>query len=80
MRLAKNFRFGDRYNIQLVAQAFNLTNRGNYGNTVGTAALGVTLANIASPSTFGHPQGFIAPSSTIVPRAIWGEFGARFSF
>jgi hypothetical protein len=80
MRLAKNFHFADRYNIQLVAQAFNLTNRGNYGNTFGTAALGSTLANIASASTFGHPQGFIAPSSTIVPRATWGEFGARFTF
>jgi hypothetical protein len=80
MRLAKTFRFADRYNIQLVAQAFNLTNRGNYGNTFGTAALGSTLANIASASTFGHPQGFIAPSSTIVPRATWGELGARFTF
>jgi len=30
-KLAKNFRLGERVNIQLVAQAFNLTNRANYG-------------------------------------------------
>jgi len=34
-KLAKNFRLGERVNIQLVAQAFNLTNRANYGNNFG---------------------------------------------
>jgi len=72
MRLAKNIRFGEHKNLQLVAQAFNLTNRANYGNNFGL--------NIASASTFGHPVGFINPSSTIVPRALWGELGARFTF
>ena len=66
--------------MQLIAEAFNLTNRANYGNNFGSAALGTTLANIASPSTFGHPQGFISPSSTIIPRSTWGELGFRFSF
>ena len=80
MRLAKNIRFADRYNIQLVAQAFNLTNRANYGNNYGSALLGTTLANIASTATFEHPQGFIAPGSTIIPRSTWGELGFRFSF
>ena len=80
MRLAKNIRFADRYNIQLVAQAFNLTNRANYGNNYGSAALGTTLSNIASASTFEHPQGFISPSSTIIPRSTWGELGFRFTF
>jgi outer membrane receptor protein involved in Fe transport len=72
MRLAKNFKFGERMNLQLLAQAFNLTNRANYGNNFGH--------NIASASTFGHPVGFINPSSTITPLAIWGELGARFTF
>jgi len=80
MRLAKNIRFADRYNIQLVAQAFNLTNRANYGNNYGSALLGTTLSNIASAATFEHPQGFISPGSTIIPRSTWGEFGFRFSF
>jgi outer membrane receptor protein involved in Fe transport len=72
MRLAKNIKFGDRMNLQLLAQAFNLTNRANYGNNFGN--------NIASASSFGHPQGFIAPASTIIPHTLWGELGARFTF
>jgi len=72
MRLAKNIHFGERMNLQLIAQAFNLTNRANYGNNFGN--------NIADPTTFGHPIGFINPSSTIVPHAVWGELGARFTF
>ena len=32
LRLSKNINFGERMKLQLVAQAFNLTNRANYGN------------------------------------------------
>jgi outer membrane receptor protein involved in Fe transport len=71
-KLAKNFRLGERLNIQLVAQAFNLTNRANYGNNFGD--------NVASSSTFGHPAGFFAPNATFIPRSIWGEFGVHFTF
>jgi len=76
MRLAKNIKFGERMKLQLVAQAFNLTNRANYGNNFGPNA----TATIGSPATFGHPQGFIAPASTIIPHAVWGELGVRFTF
>ena len=72
MRLAKNIKFGERMNLQLMAQAFNLTNRGNYGNNFGL--------NVADPKTFGHPVGFINPASTIIPHALWGELGVRFTF
>jgi len=72
LRLAKNIRFGERMNLQLVAQAFNLTNRANYGNNFNNS--------IANAATFGHPAGFINPASTIVPLALWGEFGVRFTF
>jgi hypothetical protein len=71
-RLAKSFKFGERANLQIIAQAFNLTNHANYGNNFGHS--------ISSASTFGHPVGFIAPASVIVPRATWGELGARFTF
>jgi outer membrane receptor protein involved in Fe transport len=71
-KLAKNFRLGERANIQLVAQAFNLTNRANYGNNFGD--------NVASSTTFGHPAGFFAPNATFIPRSIWGEFGVHFTF
>jgi hypothetical protein len=70
-RLAKNFKFGEKYNLQLIAQAFNLTNRANYGNNF--------HSDIADP-LFGKPQGFINPTSTYTPRSTWGEFGFRFSF
>ncbi len=71
-KFSKNFRIGERANIQLVAQAFNLTNRANYGNNYGN--------DISSPTTFGHPAGFFAPNATFIPRSIWGEFGVHFTF
>jgi len=76
MRLAKNIKFGERMNLQLLAQAFNLTNRANYGNNFGVGS----AASIADAAHFGHPQGFIAPASTIIPHALWGELGVRFTF
>jgi hypothetical protein len=70
-KLAKNIRIGERVNLQIVAQAFNLTNRANYGNNFGN--------NIAS-GTFGHPIGFFAPTATFIPRSIWSEFGVHLTF
>ena len=75
MRLAKNIKIRERMNVQLVAQAFNLTNRANYGNNFGVGG-----SSVADPTTFNHPIGFINPSSTIVPRSVWGELGVRFTF
>ncbi len=72
LRLAKNVKLGEKMNLQFVAQAFNLTNRANYGNDFS--------GDISSPSTFAHPAGFINPSSTTTPRSLWSEFGVRFSF
>ena len=76
MRLAKNIKFGERMNLQVLAQAFNLTNRANYGNNFGVN----NAASIADPTHFGYPQGFINPASTIIPHALWGELGVRFTF
>jgi outer membrane receptor protein involved in Fe transport len=72
LRLSKVIRFGERARVELIAQAFNLTNRANYGNDYNN--------NIANVTTFEHPGGFLNPSSTIVPRSLWSEFGARFTF
>jgi hypothetical protein len=71
MRLAKNIKLGEGKNVQLFFQAFNLTNHANYGNNFGGT---VGLAS------FGHPLGFINPTSSLLPRAFTGEFGARFTF
>jgi hypothetical protein len=70
-RLAKNIKVSEGRNLQLIFQGFNLTNRANYGNNFdGTVGL----------PTFGHPIGFINPTSSLLPRAFTGEFGARFTF
>ena len=55
----------------MIAQAFDLTNRANYGPDFGK--------NIAS-SNYKEPVGWINPSSSITPRSLIGEFGFRLSF
>ncbi len=71
-RLAENIKLGESRNLQLIFQAFNLTNHANYGNDFGTSS--------NDPTTFRKPIGFINPTSTYLPRSFQGEFGARFSF
>jgi len=71
-KLAKNIKLGEKMTLQLTAQAFNLTNRANYGNNYGNS--------VASAATFGHPVGFVNPNASFQPRAIWSEFGLHFSF
>jgi len=70
-RLTKNIKLGEGRNLQLVAQAFNLTNRANYGNNFN--------GNVSS-SNFGKPSGFINPTSSLMARSLIGEFGFRFTF
>ena len=72
LRMTKNVKLGEKMNLQFIAQTFNLTNRANYGNNFG--------GDISDPASFGHPAGFINPSSTYIPRSLWSEFGVRFSF
>jgi hypothetical protein len=71
LRAAKNIRWKDRYNVQLFFQAFNLTNRANFGSN---------FHNTPNSAAFMQPQGFINPSSVTIPRSFSGEFGFRFSF
>ena len=70
-RLSKEIKFGERAKLKLIFQAFDLTNRANFGNNFD--------GNIRS-TTFGKPLGFITPSGVIVPRSFSGEFGAQFIF
>jgi hypothetical protein len=70
-RVAKSFKLGESRKLQLIFQAFNLTNHANYGNNFGTTV---------DDSTFKKPVGFINPTSSLAPRAFTGEFGARFTF
>ena len=70
-RISKNFKFGERQNLNVMFQAFNLTNHANFGND---------FSGTVGSSTFMQPVGFINPSSTTTPRSFWGEFGVRYSF
>jgi hypothetical protein len=90
-RVAKNIKLGETRNLQLIFQGFNLFNHANYGNNFGQATNALSLVpdpndstkkiQIATPQeSFGHPIGFINPSSSLLPRAFTAEFGARFSF
>jgi hypothetical protein len=71
-RIANTITIHDRYGLTLFYQAFNMTNRANYGPNYDV--------NVSDGATFLTPLGFINPSSTVVPRSFTGEFGARFSF
>jgi hypothetical protein len=71
-RVAKNIKLGEHRNLQLMFQAFNLTNHANYGNNFGTV--------VDDTAHFKQPAGFINPTSSLLPRSFTGEFGARFSF
>jgi len=70
-RVAKNIKLGERRNLQLAFQGFNLFNHANYGNN---------FDNVVQSGTFNKALGFINPTNTVVPRSFTGEFGARFSF
>jgi len=72
-RVSKYIKLGERAKVELMFQAFNLTNHANFGANFG---------NSASSGTFLKPQGYINPnlSPGVQARAFVGEFGARFVF
>lgn len=71
-RLTKTIKFGDKGQLRLNFQAFDLTNRANFGNGFGTS--------VRSLATFDRPTGFIAPAGTILPKSFRAEFGVEYSF
>ena len=74
-RVGKTVQLHDRYNVNLFFQAFNLTNRANYGgNYLGN------ISSYAAGTTKLAAEGFVNPGSNIIAHSFTGEFGARFSF
>lgn len=71
-RVTKAFNFAEKGELKLIFQAFDITNRANFGNSFGTS--------VRSPGTFEQPTGFIAPSGTIIPKSFRAEFGAEYTF
>lgn len=76
-RVSKVIKFGERANLKLMFQGFDLTNRANFGNNFDGNVKNSLAANGA---TFGTPLGYITPNGTVVPKSFRAEFGAQFSF
>ena len=74
-RVGKTITIHDRYNFNLFFQAFNLTDRANYGGNYNG-----NISTYDPGTTRLKPQGFVNPGSTIIPHSFTGEFGGRFSF
>jgi hypothetical protein len=71
LRVSKELRFGDMPRLRLIFQAFDLTNRANFGNNY--------VGDVRN-TNFRSPNGFITSSGVTVPRSFSGEVGAQFIF
>jgi hypothetical protein len=70
-RFSRTFKFGEKAKLELIFQAFDVTNRANFGANY--------QGNIRA-ANFRQPTNFITGSGAIVPKSFSGEFGTRFSF
>jgi hypothetical protein len=77
-RLSKEIKFSESAKLSLIFQAFDLTNRANFGNNFDGNLRDFNTD--PTKSTFRKPTGFITPSGVFVPRSFSGEFGAKFTF
>lgn len=71
LRVSKSFKIAERHNLEFISQFFDLTNRANFG--------GNYVGSIRS-SAFGTPNGYIAPSSIIVPKSFAAELAVQYRF
>jgi hypothetical protein len=71
-RISKNIKIGEGCNLQLMFQAFDLTNKANFANDFfNTATSGAELNTV---------KGFYNPGCTECAHSFSGEFGFRFTF
>ena len=70
-RFSKLFKIKEKMSLEFFFQAFDLTNRANFG--------GNYQNNIRS-AVFGQPIGFITPSAVVIPQFFSGEAGFTFRF
>jgi hypothetical protein len=71
IRAGKLIKLGERANLELFFQGFDITNHANFGNSYN---------NNVRAATFMQPNGFITPGGVVIPRSFSGEFGAQFRF
>jgi len=71
-RISKNIKIGEGRNLELMFQAFDLTNKTNFSNDFfNTATSGAKL---------NTPKGYFAPGCAECAHSFTGEFGCRFTF
>jgi hypothetical protein len=70
-RFSRTFKIRERAKVDVFFQAFDLTNRANFG---------ASYQGSIRSAIFQQPTNFITPGGVIVPRSFSGEFGARFAF
>src|SRR5579872_304128 len=88
LRVTRTIRFGDRYKLNLVAEAFNLTNRDNQRvaitsngmvTTASTFVQSSVNANIAPyPGYYELPSNFMKPNAAYAPRQV--QLAVKFIF
>jgi hypothetical protein len=70
-RVSRIFNFGEKAKLELLFQAFDLTNHANFGSQYQSSI---------RANNFMQPTNFIGQASTGIPKSFSGEFGAKFSF
>lgn len=70
-RFGKSIKTSDTTSVNLFFQAFDLTNRTNFGNS---------YSGTVTSSTFMTPTNYSSPSGVTIPKSFRGEFGAEFVF
>jgi Carboxypeptidase regulatory-like domain/TonB dependent receptor len=70
-RFSKTFTMRERSSLEFFFQAFDLTNRANFGGN---------YSNNSRSTAFGKPLGFITPSAVVIPQFFAGEVGFTFRF
>jgi hypothetical protein len=74
MRVTKNIGFAQSRTVGVFVEMYNLTNRANFGNVIGS--------NAASPATYGKPLGYLGGIGAVstIPNSFQMQFGVRYSF
>lgn len=88
LRVTRTIRFGERYKLNLMAEAFNLTNRDNQRvaitsngmvTTASTFVQSSVTANIAPyPGYYELPSNFMKPNAAYAPRQV--QLAMKFTF
>jgi len=73
-RVSKNFTISTSKKATVFIEMYNLTNRANFGNALGS--------NAAAPATYNQPVGYIGGIGAVstIPNSFQMQLGGRFSF